>query len=124
MKVSLFTDGDRTGCVKLQAPELDGSDSPPRVVVGVLDGSGSMSGKPLQDAKLALQWVVRQLRLLLAALFRRLRRIRGVDDGRRRSSAHPRSAGRRTCNGEAVLPTRDSTGTSPRAPPRRSSRQI
>ncbi len=62
MKVSLFTDGDCTGCVKLQAPELDGNDSPPRVVVGVLDGSGSMSGKPLQDAKLALQWVVRQLR--------------------------------------------------------------
>ena len=62
MQVSLFTDGDRTGCVKLQAPELSDSDSPPRVVVGVLDGSGSMDGKPLQDAKLALQWVVRQLR--------------------------------------------------------------
>lgn len=62
MQISLFTDGDRTGCVKLQAPELADSDSPPRVVVGVLDGSGSMSGKPLQDAKLALQWVVRQLR--------------------------------------------------------------
>ena len=62
MHVSLFTDGEHTGCVRLQAPKQDENHSPPRVVVGVLDGSGSMDGKPLQDAKLALQWVVRQLR--------------------------------------------------------------
>ena len=61
MQVSLYTDGKNHGCVKLEAPALD-ADAPPRVVVGVLDGSGSMGGKPLQDAKLALQWVVRQLR--------------------------------------------------------------